>query len=169
MKLKAWSLVLPLAIAGVLASAVSYIGVAQQAPPAANAAPDLPPGPGREPFQHICTGCHLASVVTNERHNADGWAGIVDDMRSRGASGSDEDMDKITAWLATNYPAPVHVNINSADASAIVAGLALTNDQATAIVAYRAKNGKFKDLAGLELVPGTDKDKIEAAKDRIDF
>jgi mono/diheme cytochrome c family protein len=104
MKLKAWSLVLPLAVGGVLAPALSYSGVAQQAPPAANATPDLPPGPGREPFLRICSGCHATSVATAERHTAEGWANIVDDMRARGANGSDEEMDKITAWLAANYP-----------------------------------------------------------------
>ena len=104
MKLKAWSLVLPLAVGGVLAPVLSYSGVAQQAPPPANATPDLPPGPGREPFLKICTGCHAASVVTSERHTAEEWGNIVDEMRSRGANGSDEDMDKILAWLAANYP-----------------------------------------------------------------
>jgi mono/diheme cytochrome c family protein len=104
MKLKTWSLVLPLAVVGVLASTLSYSGVAQQAPPPANATPELPPGPGREPFLKICTGCHAASVVTSERHTAEDWGHIVDEMRSRGANGSDEDMDKIIAWLAANYP-----------------------------------------------------------------
>ena len=104
MKLQAWSLVLPLAVVGVLAPALSYSGVAQQAPPSANATEELPPGPGREPFQRICTGCHSTSVVTSERRTAESWANIVDDMRARGATGSDEDMDKIIAWLAANYP-----------------------------------------------------------------
>ena len=104
MKLKAWSLVLPLAVVGVLAPALSHSGVAQQAPPPANATPELPPGPGREPFLRICTGCHSTSVVTSERRTPESWANVVDDMRARGATGSDEDMDKIIAWLAANYP-----------------------------------------------------------------
>jgi mono/diheme cytochrome c family protein len=103
MKLKAWSLVLPLAVVGVLASSLSYSGIAQQAPPAAKAE-ELPPGPGREPFQRICSGCHSTSIATSERHTAEKWGNIVDDMRARGATGSDEEMDKIVAWLAANYP-----------------------------------------------------------------
>ncbi len=100
MKLKAWSLVLPLAVGGILSPAL-YSGVAQQAPPAA---PELPAGPGREPFQRICSGCHATSVATSERHTPEEWGHIVDDMRARGANGSDDEMDKITAWLAANYP-----------------------------------------------------------------
>ena len=103
MKLIAWSLVLPLAVGGFIAPALSYSGVAQQAPTAANATPELAPGPGREPFLHICSGCHAISVVTNERHTAEKWATIIDDMRARGAVGSDDDMDKITDWLTANY------------------------------------------------------------------
>jgi mono/diheme cytochrome c family protein len=104
MKLKARSLVLPLAVGGILAAALSYSGVAQQAPPAAKATPELPPGPGREPFVRICSGCHATSVATSERRTAESWGNVVDDMRARGANGSDEEMDKITAWLAANYP-----------------------------------------------------------------
>jgi cytochrome c5 len=105
MKLQAWSLILPLAVVGFLAPALSSSGVvAQQAPPPANATPDLPPGPGREPFLRICTGCHSTSTVTSERRTAESWANIVDEMRSRGANGSDEDMNKIIDWLAANYP-----------------------------------------------------------------
>ncbi len=104
MKLKAWSVGLPLAVAVMLVPVFSYIGVAQQAPPTAPVKEELPAGPGREPFQRICTGCHSASVVTSERRTADNWSNIVDDMRARGANGSDDDMDKIAAWLAANFP-----------------------------------------------------------------
>lgn len=106
MNLKPWSLVLPLAVGGVLTSALSYSGVAQQAPPSppAKTTPELPPGPGREPFQRICSGCHALSVATSEHRTADSWANVVDDMRARGANGSDDEMDKITDWLAANYP-----------------------------------------------------------------
>ena len=103
MKLKSWSLVLPLAVCGLLAPAIPHRGVAQQAPPPA-AKTELPPGPGREPFQRICSGCHSTSVATAEHRTPESWANVVDDMRARGANGSDDEMDKITAWLAENYP-----------------------------------------------------------------
>jgi mono/diheme cytochrome c family protein len=102
MKLKAWWLVLPLAIGGLLVPMLTYSGIAQQ--PAATDKDELPPGPGREPFQRICSGCHATSVATSEHRTAESWANVVDDMRARGATGSDEEMDKITAWLAANYP-----------------------------------------------------------------
>lgn len=102
MKFNAWSLMLPLAAGILLVPASSYSGVAQHAPAAAKE--ELPPGPGREPFLRICTGCHGTSVVASERHTAEAWSNIIDAMRARGANGSDDDMDKITDWLAANYP-----------------------------------------------------------------
>jgi cytochrome c5 len=113
MKLHAWSLVLLLAVGAFLAPAFSHRGLAQetpapansqQTPPPAKAKPDLPPGPGREPFVRICSGCHATSVATSEHRTAESWGNIVDDMRARGANGSDEEMDQITDWLSANYP-----------------------------------------------------------------
>jgi len=104
MKLKTCSPLLSLAAAGLVVPVVSHAGAAQQ--PSAGAKPsELPAGQGREPFIRICTGCHAASVSTAEHRSAESWANVVDDMRGRGAIGSDDDMDKITAWLAVNFPA----------------------------------------------------------------
>jgi competence ComEA-like helix-hairpin-helix protein len=132
----------------------------------------LPAGPGRDTFQRVCSGCHMTNLATTQRKSADDWATVVIEMRSRGASGSDDEMESIVNYLATNFgpsAAPAHININTAAAGDIAAALSLTLEQGSAIVAYRDKNGKFKDVTSLEQVPGTDVAKLEAAKDRIDF
>jgi competence protein ComEA len=133
---------------------------------------DLPPGEGKDLLVKTCAGCHLLTVVTSERKTESAWADTVAEMRSRGANGSDEDMDKIIQYLATNFgpkAATDKVNVNSASAADMVTGLSLSQAEAEAIVSYRTKNGKFKDIAGLKQVPGVEAAKIDAAKDRIDF
>jgi cytochrome c5 len=74
-------------------------------PPSGNA---LPPGPGQATTARICTGCHAVTVITSMRKSADDWAGIVDEMRSRGANGTDEEFDQISAYLAANFGPATH-------------------------------------------------------------
>lgn len=132
----------------------------------------FPPGDGRDEVIRICAGCHLLSVVSSQRKDENGWTDTVVEMRNRGANGSDDDMAKIVEYLAQNFgpnSAAAKVNVNTASAGDVASGLGVTQDQAQAIVDYRDKNGKFKDLDGLKKVPGVDAAKIDAAKDRIEF
>ena len=71
-----------------------------QAIPAQSA---LPPGPGQATTIRVCSGCHAVTVITSLRKSADDWAGSVDQMRSRGANGTDEEFDQISAYLAANF------------------------------------------------------------------
>lgn len=140
----------------------------------ASAKQELPSGPGRDAFAHTCSGCHVLTVVTTQRKTADSWADTAVEMRNRGANASDDELEQIVQYLATNFgpkstPSQINININAAVASEIAAALSLPQTEAEAIVAYRDKNGKFKDVAALEVVPSVESAKIEAAKDRIDF
>jgi len=140
---------------------------------AAQGAPAMPPGEGRDLILKECVGCHAVSTITAQHKTESAWTDTIIEMRNRGANGSDEEMEQIVHYLATNYgpagAAATKVNVNSASASDIVAGLALSQAEADAIVAYRSKNGKFADLAALKQVVGVDAAKIDAAKDRIEF
>ncbi|SEB99640.1 ComEA family DNA-binding protein [Terriglobus roseus] len=140
-----------------------------QTPPPAK---DLPPGAGHDAFVRVCNGCHVTALVTSQRKSADDWASVVIEMRNRGAVGSDQDLEDIVGYLAANFgpaAAPVRVNVNSASAAEIAGALSLPLAQGNAIVEFREKSGKFKDITALEQVPGADTAKMEAAKDRIDF
>jgi competence protein ComEA len=133
---------------------------------------ELPPGEGKDLLVKNCTGCHQLATVTAQHKSESGWADTVIEMRNRGANGSDEDMEKIIHYLTANFgpqTASARVNVNSASASDMVSGLSLTQAEADAVVSYRGKNGKFKDIAGLKQVPGVEAAKIDAVKDRIDF
>jgi competence protein ComEA len=133
---------------------------------------DPPPGPGKDLLVKQCTGCHELTTVTSQHKSESGWTDTVVEMRNRGANGSDEEMEQIIHYLTVNFGpqnTPAKVNINSASAAEIVSGLSLPQEQADSIVAYRNKNGKYKDIAGLKQVPGIEAAKIDAVKDRIEF
>jgi competence protein ComEA len=150
----------------------AFAGQAQQGTESHAAKPDLPPGEGKDLLVKQCIGCHQLTMVTTQHKSESGWTDTIVEMRNRGAEGSDEDMEKIVHYLTANFgpqAATARVNVNSAQVADMVAGLSLTQAEADAIVTYRTKNGKYKDLAGLKQVPGVDAAKIDTAKDRIDF
>ena len=51
----------------------------------------------------------------------------------------------------------------------IEAALGFTTKESELIVAYRTKNGNFKDVDSLLKVEGVDAAKIQSAKDKIEF
>ncbi len=63
----------------------------------------LPDGKGKAEFVNSCTACHRTDMVTRLRKTPAEWRTIVDDMVSRGADGSKEDIDNIVLYLATNF------------------------------------------------------------------
>jgi competence protein ComEA len=132
----------------------------------------LPPGPGKDILVNTCSGCHLLSVVTVQRKTEDQWTDSVIEMRGRGAQASDDDLVTLVAYLAKNFgpeSAPARVNINNASAIEIAGALGISQEQANAIVDYRAKHGKFKDAEAVKQVPAVDAAKIDAAKAQLDF
>jgi alcohol dehydrogenase (cytochrome c) len=52
--------------------------------------------------RHVCSACHDLSRVTEVRETRDGWTGIVNDMRQRGAKATDDEFQKIIDYLATH-------------------------------------------------------------------
>jgi mono/diheme cytochrome c family protein len=65
---------------------------------------DLPEGPGKAVVVKMCSGCHKMTTVTSKHATKDQWASIVDRMVSRGANGTDEEIDIVVNYLATNFP-----------------------------------------------------------------
>lgn len=66
-------------------------------------AQSLPEGKGKAEFQRICSGCHTVSVATGERLTHDEWAGVVNDMSSRGAQGTSQEFNNIVNYLSANF------------------------------------------------------------------
>lgn len=138
---------------------LAFLAVAQE---------KLPDGKGKELVERECTKCHGLEGITGSRNSKDRWASIVDDMVSRGASGTDQEIEQIISYLSANF-APAKINVNKATAKEISTALAISEDDATVIVSYRSKNGNFKDVESLKKVPGVDAQRIESRKDRLEF
>ena len=64
----------------------------------------LPDAPNRETVQRICSSCHPAQIVLGRGMTREQWGGIVSNMISRGAKGSDEEFAEVVDYLATNLP-----------------------------------------------------------------
>jgi putative heme-binding domain-containing protein len=66
-------------------------------------AQSLPEGQGKAEFQRICGNCHSVAIATSQRMTQAQWTGVVNDMVSRGAQGSQQDLDNVTSYLATHF------------------------------------------------------------------
>jgi putative heme-binding domain-containing protein len=69
----------------------------------ASHAQSLPEGPGKAEFQRTCSGCHVITVVTAQRLNQSGWENVVDNMVSRGAQASPDELQQIVRYLTANF------------------------------------------------------------------
>jgi competence protein ComEA len=133
----------------------------------ATQAQDLPEGSGKEVTNRICSGCHDAGAVAKYHNAKEDWESVVDDMRGRGADGSDDDFKAIVTYLARFFGPDV--NVNRAAAPDLESQLQISLAEAAAIVKYREAQGKFKEFSDLAKVPGLDMKKIEPIKQRIVF
>jgi len=83
---------------------------------------------------------------------------------------SDADYATVLDYLSKALPPlPPKVNVNKATAPTIEKILGVPTKVAEAVVAYRTKNGDFKDLDGLKKVEGLDADIVDKKKDQIVF
>jgi competence ComEA-like helix-hairpin-helix protein len=142
----------------------------------------LPPGEGQAIVQQKCANCHALKVVTGKRASRQQWSTIIDQMITRGADVSDDDIDTLLDYLAKNFgPATGQtgaekghdrtgqINVNTASPSELATALDLTVAESTSIVSYRERNGNYKEWHDLTKVPGIDAKKIESNKDRLVF
>jgi hypothetical protein len=100
--------------ATVAAAAVLAVAVADKAalhadmPPARPALASglarqqLPDGPGKEVLAKLCSGCHDLMFTLSTRETEEQWTRIVNDMRSKGADGTEEDFAKVIAYLTAH-------------------------------------------------------------------
>lgn len=135
-------------------------------------AADLPDGKGKELILRACVGCHKAGEIAVYRFTKDEYQTIVYRMGDRGAQASRAELDIIAAYLFANFPKvedATKINVNKATAQEIARGLALTDEEAEAVVKYRERHGDFHAWGDLLIIYGVDGRKIAAAKDKIGF
>lgn len=131
----------------------------------------LPDGPGKDQMVKVCGVCHEPQRAASIRLTREGWESTIGDMIARGAKGSDEDFQAILDYLSTNFlgEASRPLNVNTANSVELESVLLLLRKEAAAVIAYREKNGLFKNVDDLKKVPGIDVKKIDAQKDRLYF
>jgi cytochrome c5 len=125
----------------------------------------LPEDKHRELYENVCGSCHGADKVIGEQRDHDGWGYTVRVMAQMGTSASEEELNQIVNYLVKYFGTPV--NVNTADAEEIQT-LGLTEDQAKAVVAARAK-GKFPDFAALTALLALKDVNLEGVKHRLVF
>ena len=132
----------------------------------------LPDGQGKALIERACVGCHKAEELTVYRFTKDEYHTIVYRMGDRGAQATRAELDVIAAYMFEHFPKTedsTKINVNKASAQEIATGLALTNEEAEAVVKYRERHGDYHAWGDLLIIYGVDGKKIAAAKDKISF
>ena len=129
-------------------------------------AQELPDGAGKEIVLKACVNCHEIETVIASRRTKLGWQQSVDDMISRGAEGSGQEMDAVVAYLTTYFG---KINVNTATVQDLEKALGLSGQEGQAIVSYRERNSRIKNFEELKKVPGVSAEKLQAKRDLIAF
>ena len=66
-----------------------------------------------ELFVQTCSSCHSADTATQKHYSHDTWQGVVANMRSRGARGTEVDFTRIVNYLTALNTAPVTETSNA--------------------------------------------------------
>jgi putative heme-binding domain-containing protein len=106
-------------------------------------AQSLPEGPGKAEFQRICGNCHSVDIATSQRMTQTQWTSVVNDMVSRGAQGSQQDLDNVTTYLATHFGqgAPPAAGAMPAAAPAVAKETPLSEAEVTKATGLIKANG----------------------------
>lgn len=70
----------------------------------AQGAAQLPNAPGSATVKKVCGTCHSPAVVLGKGMTREQWGGIVSNMISRGAKGTDDEFAQIVDYLSQNLP-----------------------------------------------------------------
>jgi helix-hairpin-helix protein len=118
-----------------------------------------------EAVQVVCGRCHTLAVFLNKPRSWDRWNDVFADMTRRGATGTDEQLERVTTYFLENLTL---VNVNTSPAEEL-AGVLGVSDQVAEIIIARRQQRPFTNLAQLRALPGVDPDKLEQRKSRILF
>jgi competence ComEA-like helix-hairpin-helix protein len=135
-------------------------------PPTASV-PMLADGTGKTEVINTCSQCHSLDVLTPKRQTQEEWAETVNQMQERGAQATDDQVELIVNYLAAHFGKLIY--INEAPVETLQDALAMTPQEATALVKYRREDGNFKNLDDLLKMPGVDAKKIQEQSGNIVF
>jgi hypothetical protein len=107
----------------------------------------VPPDPVADEaaVQAVCGRCHAIGMFKGQQRSWDRWNDVFAQMTRRGATGTDEQLERVTRWFLENQTV---VNVNTAPADEL--GLVLDVDPATAeAIVVRRQQRPFRLLAEL--------------------
>ena len=90
-------------VAFVMLVGLALVGGSGQTTPPAPSTDTLPDGAGKAVVQKQCVMCHSLSVVTSKRASHTEWEQVVNQMVSRGADLSDDEIDTVIEYLSSHY------------------------------------------------------------------
>jgi hypothetical protein len=108
----------------------------------------------------VCTACHSASQFLTAPRPYLRWEQTMQDMLDRGAVASDEQLDRILAYLVRNLTI---VNVNTSPPDQLAMTLQISGSVAQEIVAKRAARS-FTRVEELESVRGVDRKVLQKLK-----
>jgi competence ComEA-like helix-hairpin-helix protein len=128
---------------------------------------NLPEAKEKATFVKMCSNCHAIERVVKVRFSKKFWASTVDDMVSRGAEGTEEEVESVISYLTRYFGKPV--NINTATAKQIEAGLSFKPAEAEALIKHRTDNGPIKTFEDLAKITGLNAKLLTEQKNNIQF
>ena len=156
--------------------AILFLGLGLGLPLAAQ--DDLPDGKGKETLENTCTECHGLDRVLDALRTRERWRTIAVEMRSKGATMTDDELNTLVEYLFQNFGADesrAQTQTGTEDQREQGHREGTRNrasvhaSEAAAVVRYREAKGPFRQWRDLTKVEGVEKAKIEANKDRFSF
>ena len=129
----------------------------------------MPEGPNRELTVRVCAACHEPQRAASVRLTREGWQEVVAKMVGLGAKGTDEEIAKVTDYLAEHFKgeAARPINMNTASAVDLEAVAGLLRKEAALWIKYRNDERPCKSIDDLKKVPGFPFNKVDTKRDRL--
>ena len=129
----------------------------------------MPEGPNRELTVRVCAACHEPQRAASVRLTREGWEAVVAKMVGLGARGTDEELAKVTDYLAENFKgeAAKPINMNTAPAVELESVAGLLRKEAALWIKYRNDVAPCKSIDDLKKVPGFPFKKVDTKRDRL--
>jgi len=115
--------------------------------------------------QLVCGRCHTPALFLNQTRSWDRWNDVFADMTQRGATGTDDQLARVTTFFLENLTL---VNVNTSPAEELIGVLGVNNETADAIIARRQRE-PLANLAQLRAIAGVEPGTLEKRKSRIQF
>lgn len=129
----------------------------------------MPPGPGKDTFESVCSLCHDPIAVAGKHFTTMQWESKVIEMLQEEPDVTADERAAIVRYLSTNFKPGGKIYVNITSAKDLATALNIPIDQANAIVAQRTTVGPFKTIDELKRVAGVDGTTLEALRERLTF